>query len=198
MKDVNIREVMRTRMDVDMSDVISIAVSKAEQTLVEGMEREKYNAKRLTKTISEIESSMVDDHRKRVKPLMTDLEDSYSKMGINCKCSVEVRITPDGYADDYNVLAGRQNYPAHHEVVTGYGLSEREMFDRLTVLHKEKDESLEKALELKKKLSNLPSLERTLRARVAESNLRQIEGGDELIRTLTFDLDDQIKALSGY
>jgi hypothetical protein len=51
-------------------------------------------------------------------------------------------------------------------------------------------------IELRKKISQLPSLERQYKARLVESQLAKTEAGQALLDSLTFDLEDQLRLLS--
>lgn len=66
-----------------------------------------------------------------------------------------------------------------------------------TFIHADAAHDRQVAVDARKKLSNIGSLERQLRARVAEKKLSTIAGGKELLALLTNDIDAQILALPG-
>lgn len=68
---------------------------------------------------------------------------------------------------------------------------------RIEAAEEAKEAASEVALDWRRKLNNVPQLERQIRAKVAETKLRDSEEGQRMLEALTDGLDDEILALPG-
>ena len=190
-------------LDIDKNDILAIAVSRAEAGLIAKVESLTAQAKDADKAIAlltkELESKAIynipSEFKAHTNNALTSLK-AYGVQSIaaknevsrNCKMLVSSLTSQGGY--------GRNEIARKEFTFDELGVAE---LDAAITRREEDSKSLKlEALENRKKLSNISTLERAVRGRLAETRLRGMDGGEAVIEAVLADLDLNVKALPGF
>jgi hypothetical protein len=196
-------------MGLDKNDVLAIAVSRAELQLQKLLKDETDTAKLYDQQATKIkerikleaEGSARDSYNHKVVNLRSALKafSSSHTVGFDVKirfpdqhCLGEkytlVTITATGGRyDNMSVVNEQVPFTEEHE----------ELYKQYEAEIKKASEHKAVAVEIRRKLGNISTIERQMRARLAEAHLRQSADGEVLLQRLTGDLNDAVKALPG-
>lgn len=192
---------------LDLNDVLSIVVTRAEQKyhaeiarLRAAIKDEEGNMNRLWKqACAAVREAAAAAHASQVALLRSVIEPLGGAVTHDIeRCDNVKHVLEHGKIETYIIVRGSDRcYYATFTVTADAPQTVR-------VLHADAKKAEERLNQLKteavgwcKKLQNVPMLERQYRAKIAEKKLAEAEGGQELLDTLTSDLDQAILSLPG-
>ena len=187
-------------LDIDKNDILAIAVSRAEAGLITKVENLATQAKDIDKLIAlltkELEAKAIYNIPAEFKAHTSNAIASLKAYGIptataknevsrNCRILVASLTSQGG-----NEIARKEFTFAELDVAE---------LDDSIIKREEESKALKlEALETRKKLSNISTLERAVRGRLAEARLRELDNGEAVIQAVLADLDLNVKALPGF
>ena len=190
-------------LDIDKNDILAIAVSRAEAGLIAKVENLATQAKDIDKLIAlltkELEAKAIYNIPAEFKAHTSNAIASLKAYGIpaatakneisrNCRILVASLTSQGGYGR--NEIARKEFTFAELDVAE---------LDDSIIKREEESKALKlEALETRKKLSNISTLERAVRGRLAEARLRELDNGEAVIQAVLADLDLNVKALPGF
>ena len=186
-------------LDIDKNDILAIAVSRAEAGLIAKVENLATQAKDIDKLIEELEAKAIYNIPAEFKAHTSNAIASLKAYGIptatakneisrNCRILVASLTSQGGYGR--NEIARKEFTFAELDVAE---------LDDSIIKREEESKALKlEALETRKKLSNISTLERAVRGRLAEARLRELDNGEAVIQAVLADLDLNVKALPGF
>ena len=186
-------------LDIDKNDILAIAVSRAEAGLIAKVESLTAQAKDLDKIITlltqELEAKATAEFKAHTSNAILSLK-AYGITTVTAKNEVSrycktliASLTQQG---NY----GRNEIARKEFTFDELGVSE--LNDSITKKEEESKALKTEALETRKKLSNISTLERAVRGRLAEARLREMDGGESVIQAVLADLDLNVKSLPGF
>jgi hypothetical protein len=190
-------------LDIDKNDILAIAVSRAEAGLIAKVENLATQAKDIDKLIAlltkELEAKAIYNIPAEFKAHASNAIASLKAYGIptaaaknevsrNCRILVASLTSQGGYGR--NEIARKE--------FTFDELDVAELDDSIIKREEESKALKLEALETRKKLSNISTLERAVRGRLAEARLRELDNGEAVIQAVLADLDLNVKALPGF
>lgn len=207
------KETQLTKLDLitldgnlDMSDVLAVVTSKAEERYTTEFAACRAKIKALEDEIKElqaerralIEKEATEPCKEKVKSLRAVIEtldgtvtlsacDTICDDGLkNARLTANITIKPNG---SYHGTSFRVDTKPSKQLLA--------LGEKIAATEKRKGELEHEALEWKRKKSNIPMLERSFRAKIASAKLRTTADGKALLDVLTKDLDAAILALPG-
>ena len=187
---------------MDINDVLTIATSRAEtkfQTELGAARKELKEAetdlakanKTLTQAIQKQSEDLGERHaaaiREGIKAMGGKVEvEAKSALWQEKVCATVKILTGNNYSNGSFSLEEKPNAGV---------VSATEMRDRA---QEAKTRAEETAMEWKKKLNNIPTLERRMKAKLAEAKLRDSEEGLAMLNAITDNLDKEMLALPGF
>lgn len=190
-------------LDIDKNDILAIAVSRAEAGLIAKVESLTAQAKDLDKIITlltqELEAKATYNIPAEFKAHTSNAILSLKAYGISTvaaknEISRNSKILVASLTQQGNY--GRNEIARKEFTFDELGVSE--LNDSITKKEEESKALKLEALETRKKLSNISTLERAVRGRLAESRLREMDGGESVIQAVLADLDLNVKSLPGF
>lgn len=190
-------------LDIDKNDIIAIAVSRAEAGLIAKVESLTGQAKAVDKQIATLTKDL---EAKAICNIPSEFKVHTNNAILSLKAYGMTTA-----AVKYEVLRNNRMLVVSLTHQGGYGRNEivRKEFafyelgvselDDYIVKQLEDSNALKlEALETRKKLSNINTLERAVRGRLAEAKLRELDNGETVIQAVLTDLDQNVKALPGF
>lgn len=191
-------------LSIDKNDVLAIAVSRAEAGLIQTVEDYAASARETDREIAQklkelektCEANLPDETASLTKTIPSQL----SKLGA---AQVWIHKTIERNGKSYRLqLVSKVSYGGNVTLgeisFTFEELKVAELDQEITALEEKSKELKIKSLEARKRLSNISTLERAVRGRLAEARLREFENGEEVIRAVLADLDLNVKALPSF
>lgn len=184
-----------TNVEIDMPKIVSVGVAKME--------------KRIAKKIAELQS----DH----KAVVSQITDKNKEMDDLCKATTPdsfsafeagVKLFPDKkfYLDVQTQLRVQQKLNNHcltlnnsshgnqglvlKNAAIPYTDDQETLHEKIQDLTSDASELLQKIVELKQKLSDVPKLERQMQARVVEKQLEQTSEGQQVLDSIMEQFDE--------
>jgi len=186
---------------IDLSDVANIAVSKAETLYTTGISDARAalaeNDKARKKLDESLEKAIEKVATDKVKTKVAQLEKGLK--GLKGQVQVQVSQAKDTkYTVEISIQAERHcSVCVWDEDVVVKTAEITKQRKQLETLAKEGEELRATALDLRKKLNNIPMLERQVRAKISEQKLSEYEYGAAILEAMGSDLDSMIKLLPG-
>jgi len=186
--------------NLDVSDVLSVVVSKAETHYTSEIERCKAEAKTQgaanDKLGNEIKAQAKKEREAPFVETLADLNKALKPLGGSAKfsdpyCHGSVLNENKMLVMQININNSHSNYSK--EVAPSKDLLKK--MDQLAEGRVKVEKLQSEALDWKRKLVNVPMLERQYRAKIAEAKLGASNEGKQLLEMLTSGLDDAILAL---
>ncbi len=190
-------------LDIDKNDILAIAVSRAEAGLIAKVESLTTQAKDADKAIAlltkELEAKAIynipSEFKAHTNNALTSLK-AYGMQSIAAKNEVSRNLKVLIASLTNQGSYGRNEIARREFTFEELGVAE---LDAAITRREEDSKSLKlEALENRKKLSNMNTLERAVRGRLAETRLRGMDGGESVIEAVLADLDLNVKALPGF
>lgn len=211
-------ELVGNDINVDLGDVLSIAVSRAETMMQEKVDEQKAVYEDLSKQVIALTNEIKLDCSKDAEIKFGDAIES-AKNGYTTLTEIPVEHSIDIVVSGLNEVSSLKN--GHYQATISlqerqnrtdvYGYHNRsfcqtvrtvkipsDVVAKLTNLHKlekQAKEAQESAVLWRRKLSNIDKLERTYRGRIAEQKLSQTEEGRSVIQALVGNVQDDILSL---
>ena len=190
-------------LDIDKNDILAIAVSRAEAGLIAKVESLTTQAKDLDKIITlltqELEAKATYNIPTEFKAHTSNAILSLKAYGIS---TVAAKNEVSRYCKTLIASLTQQGNYGRNEIArkefTFDELGVSELNDSITKKEEESKALKTEALETRKKLSNISTLERAVRGRLAEARLREMDGGESVIQAVLADLDLNVKSLPGF
>lgn len=186
--------------NLDMSDVLAVATSRAEMHFTTNLAATKKEITQLNNDIMAIEEEI----NKQIQTDSELLAKQYTDQLVPVITKLEGKVEVKGTA-----IFGKEKQSLQVSIEirghSSYGLQFRikgDVSNELLVLNekreqltKKREAASDRALEWKKKLSQIPQLERQYKAKIAEAKLKKTEAGVEMLKILTENLEQDILAL---
>lgn len=201
-------DLVQVSVNVDKDDVATILMARAEEQLKEQIKGFQAEERRLGKEhralTKERDAALKAHINKHFEPTLEKLKEAAKGLGAKgIKTSVNVYSTqPKGGKNrqgkatcNLNLNAFKPRINWHVELDAPFSKELREKYSAVDDKGKEIDKNQRKWMAVRKKLSDLPSLERRARAAVAEQRLMASEDGRELISALDGEVANSIKLL---
>lgn len=191
-------------LGIDKNDVLAIAVSRAEAGLIQTVENYAASAKETDKEIAqklkELEKACEANLPDEIASLAKTIPSQLYKFGVP---QVSIPKMLDRHEKTYSLkLTCKTSYGGSNLLgtvsFTFAELKVTELDEEITALEEKSKELKMKSLESRKRLSNISTLERAVRGRLAEARLREMENGEEVIQAVLADLDLNVKALPSF
>ena len=191
-------------LGIDKNDVLAIAVSRAEAGLIQTVESYAASAKETDKEIAqklkELEKACEANLPDEIASLAKTIPSQLHKFGVPQATICRVF---DRHEKTYSLkLTCKTSYGGSNSLgtvsFTFAELKVAELDEEITALEEKSKELKMKSLESRKRLSNISTLERAVRGRLAEARLREMENGEEVIQAVLADLDLNVKALPSF
>lgn len=184
--------------NLDMQDVLTVAVSRAETVFTDKLTATKKDIKKLEAEINNVNDVMRDQYIKDCHALAKDMVDKLK--AVLEPFGGEVKVEPsNGIGSDtmhVNVyMQGTIKQFSGFALKADLSQEVVAMRKNLTELQEELKAKNAEAIEWKKKLSNIPQLQRQYQAKIAEYRLNQTTRGAEILKLLTEDLEQKMLAL---
>lgn len=194
--------------NLDVGDVLSVVTSKAEERYTAEIERCRTEAAKVEETNAKLRADIkkravkeaVEPHNDAVKTLRAAVKAFGGTVSITATeryCRANLPTNDEGELTASVTVKAKGGY--HNN--TEFSLSVKPSKE-LQALAKEVEDNEatirtlnNEAVSWKRKLNNVPMLERRYRARIASAKLQSSEDGQKLLSMLTEDLDDSILAL---
>lgn len=192
-------------LDIDKNDVLAIAVSRAEAGLIQTVDNLTAQAKEKDKQAQakrkELEETCYKNIPEEVAQATQAAKASLKTFGI-ATIAANYKII---WADkEYHITLTKQSaYSANRDTIaakicTFDELNVTTLNDEIVALEEQSKELKTQALECRKKLNNIGTLERAVRGKLAEKRLRETEDGETVIQAVLADLDLNVKALPSF
>jgi hypothetical protein len=188
---------------LDLNSIVSIGVARAERELTAKVRAKKEQLKDNTTAITTAKKNIEDlcvvnypaEHAKAATQALNALTQLGATVAVNYatdfqnqKAQLSVVVRKNGWSE---------TIATHEAIFPDVGVTD--LFEGLLALEEENGRLQVEILDLRKRLSNMGSLERTVRAQLAEAQLRGMGAdGEALIEAVVQNLDDNIKALPGF
>ena len=187
--------------NLTLNDILSVAVGKVENELRSKLRTSVKNINAIEKTIRESEKA---------------LEKAGEEVLDSCGLGAELKVLGAPLKklfprDNFRSLTkpridlNRETSTVHFSYDLGYNTSESrdvdftpEMTELFEAMDQQRDNltlEQQESLSIRSKLSNIPALERRYKGKIAEKQLSKSVEGQELLETLTANLDDEIANL---
>lgn len=195
---------------LDVSDVLSVATSRAEAKLAKTLaeaKRELKNAEKDAKDADKALTAAISAQSDSIaETLAENVEKGVEALGGNVERSTNDALGHHG--KDKGRVTGSITISQNSGSNRGYGcqFSNTEDPNEAVTAAQEANEAAqgvrataqERALEVRRQLNNIPLLERQYRAKIAEAKLQDSEEGQQLLDVMTQGLDDDILALPSH
>jgi hypothetical protein len=206
-KELAILDIQKLNVDINIDDVLNIAISKAEDHIHSKINEAKHQAIKLVKEISslgeEIKKMVTDAAEDQTADAVATLQKGFKLF--NKKMKVAIRQDPNDHTEievDFNAevtfLSERPHgqylsltFPCKLEDPALY----KSKLDLVQTREEHRATVLEEQLEWRRRLSSIDRLERRWRGKLAEKSLSGTEGGKQLLTLLTEGIEDQVKDL---
>lgn len=191
-------------LDIDKNDVLAIAVSRAEAGLIAKVEELTAKAKDMDKSIAlftkELEAkaahNIPTEFKTHTNSAITSLK-AYGVASIAAKNEISrASKTLTASLTYQSGYGGRSSLASKEFTFEELGVSG--INDEIIRMEEESKELKVQALETRKRLGNINTLERAVRGKLAEARLRELENGEAVIQAVLADLDLNVKALPSF
>ena len=204
MAGTEVLDLSTVNVDIGKEEVLSIAISRAEDILHEKISEARKRTEDLNKKIEEVKKEMEklidDDIESSTKQAVEDLRKSLKFF--------EKEILVEASALDFNSEKGiitanitivDSNKNKYMQLFHKFKISDKALydtkFDLMIKRTEEYKESLEDQKKWREKLANMPRLERRWKGLLAEKELSKSEKGKKMLELLTSGIEDQIDKL---
>ena len=186
--------------NLDMSDVLAVATSRAETHFTTNLAATKKEISQLQKDIEDTDEKIYKQTLADSEALVKEHTDQLTPIIAKLGGKVEVKGVAHLGKDKPGILAtieirGHNSYGIEFRVKGEVSKELAALAVHRDQLQKQKEAASDKALEWKRRLSQIPQLERQYKAKIAESKLKKTEAGTEMLKLLTESLDQDILAL---
>jgi len=188
---------------VDKNDVLAVAISKAERFMQTHLAEAHKEIKRLERSIKDHSDnltkyvgSLAD---KLAKPGIAKLEAAKEACGSKAKVDSSCEMDVAKRTFKVNITFKNDGWGANTfgQLKGDFDSAATELAESLDKNGKLLAEAREAAVDWRRKLSQIPTLERQYRARLAEAALSKTEEGQQLLDALSGDFEADVLALPG-
>jgi hypothetical protein len=190
--------------NLDMSDVLAVVTSRAETTFNENLTDAKRAVAALEKQLSDATAASEKQYASEAEAAATVevamLKDTIERLGGVVKVLCLALPTSAGVPEDSvgaivaieKPRSGSLNFP----VVAKKSETLRSMEAEVEILQEQVAAAKAAAVEWKRKIANIPQLERHYRGKLAEARLAENANGQRVLSLLTEDLEHRMRLLS--
>lgn len=187
---------------IDLNSIVSIGVARAERSMQD----------QLAAAIEEVKTidASIADYKKQIDTVATNFDPDFVEKAnaviaaLKQLNQVATLVPYVNYYDKevktslvYKCFETRTQLAATTASFSKAGVSDQ--VEQISLLEQRKSDVQSLILNLRKKLSNIGSLERAVRGQLAEAKLREAGAdGEALIQAVLSDLDGKVKALPGF
>lgn len=193
-------------LDIDKNDVLAIAVSRAEAGLIQTVDNLTAQAKEKDRQVQakrkELEETCYKNIPEELAQATQAAKNSLKIFGI---ATIAANYKVNWTDKEYHITLTKQAaYSGPYrdtiatKICTFAELNVTALNDEIIALEEQSKELKTQALECRKKLSNIGTLERAVRGKLAEKRLRETEDGESVIQAVLADLDLNVKALPSF
>jgi len=196
-------DLVTVTMDMDKDDVAAILMSRAEERIKLAIKACQDREKVLTKEHDELREAFNDLCEEFAKEKMEDTVETLTEAATALKCkNISTEVYSGGFTLHNNMVAASMSLNAQKprvrwEVSTSFKATAalKKAYQTGEKKRKEIDDNKKQWIEWRRKLADLPSMERRAKAAVAESRLKSTKEGQKLVDMLNGDLDNSVKLL---
>lgn len=192
-------------LDIDKNDVLAIAVSRAEAGLIQTVDNLTAQSKEKDKQVQakrkELEETCHKNIPGELAQAIQTAKTSLKTLGIN---TIADSYKVNWQDKEYNIALNKQSaFASSRDTIVSRTLTFAELNvtalnDEIIALEEQSKELKMQALECRKKLNNIGTLERAVRGKLAEKRLRETNDGEAVIQAVLADLDLNVKALPSF
>jgi len=204
-------------VDVNKEDLIAVGINQVEEQLTADydikrveLDDNRDEAKNLTKKLVKVLQTLADDE---FAGLIVDLKEAFATIGVkktdhSCNCdqpqrnykgkftTVRVTMLLNGGTEKKTNFE-QTNVDVRKQKDVKVPTEAVEIYDALVVNSEAEKQIQTELMDLKRKQSNLPRLERKYRAKLATAHMSKSREGREMLAVITADITADIKSLPG-
>lgn len=199
-----VQVVSKTEITLDMEKIAIIGIAKGEKKFKERLKTLKAELSKVDKEIEELSEKLKSEAKvavpEKVKNAVSSFENAIKSLEIKTKVEMNIEV---------HLHTKKNNFSVQLANNVGYGMRKFELFESSSDFSDSQNrilsdiESREKKLEelsselidLRRKLADVPGLERQIKANIAEQELKKTEEGRQILSTLDNGFEESIRLL---